>query len=557
MPKRIVVCSDGTGNTAIKGRGTNVFKLFEAVDLDSHRFDPSVTPQIAIYDDGVGTEDFKPLKILGGATGWGLSRNVKHLYAELARVYDPGDEIYMFGFSRGAFTVRTLVGLIGTCGLIDPREVRPRTARAFHKTVRKAYDAYRACYQPLLKQLFVKPSNKKAVRFKKKYSYPEDARIRFVGVWDTVDAVGLPFHLGDLLNATIHRFKFPDLHLSWIVDRACHALAIDDERQTFHPLLWKETPEDAGRVSQVWFAGAHSNVGGGYPKQGMSFVALDWMLEEASQAGRPLNQHGLRLNKSERDWFREHASVDDKLYDPRAGAGVFYRWRIRDIEAICKANGVKPKIHVSVLERIAHGTDDYSPGNLPADAEVVYTPPPNSANVDLARRRAEGVQKVLATIPGGSLLKRVDREMQIGQLSYYIYLATSLAFLAATWYVAPDSVNSLSVATFTNLWDTAARIGARAWTDSWLLSGLAAGFAIAYLLTLFVDHRLSTEFSGFWFVKQEELRTALKEAREQVKAAQGQAAGPEQAPGPVPSPEPPPGLSSLGPVEMTAESALL
>ena len=73
MGKRIVVCSDGTGNTAIKGRGTNVFKLFEAVDLDSHRFDPSVTPQIAIYDDGVGTENFKPLKLLGGATGWGLA----------------------------------------------------------------------------------------------------------------------------------------------------------------------------------------------------------------------------------------------------------------------------------------------------------------------------------------------------------------------------------------------------------------------------------------------------------------------------------------------------
>ena len=146
MPKRIVVCSDGTGNTAIKGRGTNVFKLFEAVDLDSHRYDPTVTPQIAIYDDGVGTEDFKPLKLLGGATGWGLSRNVKHLYAELVRVYDPGDEIYMFGFSRGAFTVRTLVGLIATCGLIDPRQLPKRTARAFHAKVQKAYSAYRACF---------------------------------------------------------------------------------------------------------------------------------------------------------------------------------------------------------------------------------------------------------------------------------------------------------------------------------------------------------------------------------------------------------------------------
>ena len=139
MPKRIIVCSDGTGNTAIKGRGTNVFKLFEAVDLDGHRFNAAVTPQIAIYDDGVGTEQFKPLKIFGGATGWGLSRNVKHLYKELARIYDPGDEIYMFGFSRGAFTIRTLVGFIATCGLVDPEKLNPKTFGNLQSTVRKAY----------------------------------------------------------------------------------------------------------------------------------------------------------------------------------------------------------------------------------------------------------------------------------------------------------------------------------------------------------------------------------------------------------------------------------
>ncbi len=104
MAKRIVICSDGTGNTSIKGRGTNVFKLFEAVDLTSHRFDPSVTPQVALYDDGVGTESFKPLKIFAGATGFGLSRNVRQLYKELVRIYDPDNEIYVFGFSRGAFT---------------------------------------------------------------------------------------------------------------------------------------------------------------------------------------------------------------------------------------------------------------------------------------------------------------------------------------------------------------------------------------------------------------------------------------------------------------------
>ncbi len=133
MAKNIIVCSDGTGNTAIKGRGTNVFKIFESVDLNRHRFDPQLVPQIAIYDDGVGTDDFKPLKLLGGATGCGLSRNVKQLYKELCRVYDPGDRIFLFGFSRGAFTVRTLAGLICTCGILDTRAPAQDTASALER----------------------------------------------------------------------------------------------------------------------------------------------------------------------------------------------------------------------------------------------------------------------------------------------------------------------------------------------------------------------------------------------------------------------------------------
>jgi uncharacterized protein (DUF2235 family) len=540
MPKRIVVCSDGTGNTAIKGRGTNVFKLFEAVDLDSHRYDPGVTPQIAIYDDGVGTENFKPLKLLAGATGWGLSRNVKHLYAELARVYDPGDEIFMFGFSRGAFTVRTLVGFIATCGLVDTRRLPERTASSFHATVNKGYSAYRACYQPFLQQAFVSPSTTKAATFKSTYSHPGDTRIRFVGVWDTVDAVGLPFHLGDVLNATVYRFKFPDHELSRIVDRACHALAIDDERQTFHPLMWTERPGDAERVSQVWFAGAHSNVGGGYPKQGMSFVALDWMLDQAARAGRPFNQHGLRLNASDRDWFREHASVDDKLYDPRAGLGVFYRWRLRDIEQICKAHGVRPKIHVSVLERIAHGTDDYSPGNLPADADVIFTPPPTSANAELAQRRAAAVQRVLTTVPRGTLLEGVRTEMAVGQLSYYIYIATGLVFLKAAWAITQRSLAGPDAAvgalmSLMSPWETTARVAAGVWAHPWLPAGLLLGFLVAYMLTLLVEARMSASFSGFWFVKQEELRDGLKQAR--LDANTGQPPAPPPAPPGLPGGE--------------------
>ena len=91
MSKNIIICSDGTGNTAIKGRGTNVFKLFEAVDVNGHRIDPTLLPQVAFYDDGVGTSNMKFLKILGGAFGIGLSRNVRQLYKELVRIYDGGE----------------------------------------------------------------------------------------------------------------------------------------------------------------------------------------------------------------------------------------------------------------------------------------------------------------------------------------------------------------------------------------------------------------------------------------------------------------------------------
>src|SRR5512138_2215327 len=137
--KNIVICSDGTGNTAIKGRGTNVFKIFEAVDIYGHWTNPALRPQVAIYDDGVGTESFKPLRLLSGAFGWGLGRNIRQLYTELVRVYEPGDSIYLFGFSRGAFTVRSLAGFIGICGILDRAKLGDGDVRV---RVEEAYRAY-------------------------------------------------------------------------------------------------------------------------------------------------------------------------------------------------------------------------------------------------------------------------------------------------------------------------------------------------------------------------------------------------------------------------------
>jgi uncharacterized protein (DUF2235 family) len=366
LAKNIVICSDGTWNTAFKNRGTNVFKLFEAVDVNGHKIDPNVTPQIAFYDDGVGTGGGRLWKLLGGAFGFGLARNVRQLYTELARTYVPGDHLYFFGFSRGAFTVRTLVGLIDLCGIPDRSKVR--SDGELRKLVRKAYGVYRWKYAAWLQRAvdaMLKMSAGLSLRRAAPWwevraaSHPGAPRVPFVGVWDTVDAIGLPVAgAAHLLNTLVFRFKFPNRTLTAIVDRACQALSIDDQRKTFHPILWDASGEDGARIEQVWFAGVHANVGGGYPKQGMSLVALDWMMTNGGSAG-------LRFAPGAPDGYRQRRNVNDKIYDSRAGPASFYRYMPRDISVLCRTNGVVPRIHVSALERIVQGTEGYAPGNIP------------------------------------------------------------------------------------------------------------------------------------------------------------------------------------------------
>jgi len=343
-------------------------------------------------------------------------------------------------------------------------------------------------------------------------SFDIDVTIRFLGVWDTVDAVGLPFWIGDFINLTLYRFKFPDRKLTPIVERACQALAIDDERESFRPLLWEQEPHDSDRIEQVWFAGSHSNIGGGYPKQGMSLVALDWMLAHAQRAGVYVGKDGLRLNDADRESFRSHASVDDKLYDPRAGLGLFYRWKIRDIAELCKKHKAPVKIHLSVLERLAHGTDDYAPGNLPGLAQVVVTDAADTNKAPqlakahataLLQMRASNSEQVLRNMPEHSLLCRVRNAMSIGRSSYYLYLAAVLgavidggSMLVSWWQGGGLSPTSLVIGT------------------GWAVVG--ALLVAAFGLSMWVDTHLSDVFSGAWYRKHDDLRKALKDARIQV-----------------------------------------
>jgi hypothetical protein len=523
MSKNIVICSDGTGNTTIKGRGTNVFKLFEAIDLNGHKTRPELIPQVALYDDGVGTESFKPLKIFSGATGWGLSRNVRQLYKELIRIYDPGDRIFLFGFSRGAFTVRTLVGLIADCGILNFQQLQ--TTAALDAMVKETYKVFRKSYRTKIAKLVLgEPDKRELTRFRKEHCHPCDIDIPFMGVWDTVDAVGLPFHWSDFINTVFYRFKFRDHQLSALVRHACHAIAIDDERHSFHPILWDEGKENTNRIEQVWFAGSHSNVGGGYPKQGMSLVALEWMMRKAARIGE--DGKGLRLLGTDQALYDDHANVDDKLYDPRSGLGIFYRWKVRDIAGICRMYHVRqPAVHLSVLERIAHGTDDYAPGNLPSSASVVITPTDNHAERSAVTARAEKVQQVLHSAHAGkeSLLSDVRSEISIGLASYYIYVSTFFFLLVAVstpdgiqslldpWPVVKNMarlINNIVLFQLSDVWDSVVL------AMSPLKTGIViVGFVLAGLLMIYADTRMSHIFSQFWHSHHADLRTALKEAR--------------------------------------------
>lgn len=528
MSKNIIICSDGTGNTSIKGRGTNVFKLFEAVDVNGHRADPLLLPQVAFYDDGVGTANMKLLKIFGGAFGVGLSRNVRQLYKELVRVYDAGpepDQIFLFGFSRGAFTVRTLAGFIANQGIL-PRQAND-TPEALDRRIKAAYKAYRKCYRPALwrtwpwNQWFPVPARPSAAG---------KPRIRFMGVWDTVDAVGLPFHIADIWNKLVYQFKFDNRDLGSNVDHACHALAIDDERAAFSPVLWNQPPQET-RIEQVWFAGAHSNVGGGYPKHGMSLVALDWMMEKASHAG-------LRFLHSDRQFCREHLNSDDKLYDPRAGLGVFYRWKPRDITALSKKAGIeRPVIHISALERISHGTEDYVPGNIPDRVEVWPTPQATPlANAVMSARAAALSLAIASARP--NMLPQVQSTIRAGWFSYYLYLIScTIALLLA-----------VSGGELTRLWSEPVTVGRTALRmvssvvtgdmsalktivygpgdHPFAWSALGAMFVLSLLISLYSDKRMTAHFGAFWQGQQQELREALKSVRVAVAAVMPPAAVP-------------------------------
>ncbi|HTO64009.1 MAG TPA: DUF2235 domain-containing protein [Bradyrhizobium sp.] len=455
MAKNIVLLSDGTGNSSASVFKTNVWRLFQILDLS----DPQ--RQIAFYDDGVGTSSFKLFAILGGIFGFGLKRNVIAIYSFCCRNYEPGDRIYCFGFSRGAFTIRIVAGLIASQGLVryDDKEADlARFAADAYRAYRRRFDSGIPKYLKKWFHVDLRGIRDLVIRTWRslrgqevRASDPIDVdSIHFVGIWDTVDAYGGPIQeMTRAIDYWIWPLSMPDHFMSAKVLRACHALSLEDERDAFSPVIWDERyvrakatvagsakanwlfdvdhdprstaartaeplpqaraglpPIDRQRISQVWFTGVHADIGGGYPQNGLSFVALDWMMDRAQA-------YGLHYLDQQRQLLIDpQIDLTDKLNDSRKGLASYYRYKPRNLKSIYEAPPYKasfrddarcilrlyqrrgdpdleiradlhpdvallptptPIIHEAVFDRIDRGTDRYAPVVIPAPHSYKFT----------------------------------------------------------------------------------------------------------------------------------------------------------------------------------------
>jgi uncharacterized protein (DUF2235 family) len=258
MSKRIVVCTDGTwDNTA---NDTNVYKVSKALT--------TTASQVGYYDDGVGADGNPIEKLLGGAFGAGLFQKIKDAYTQVAHLYEQDDSLFLFGFSRGAYTARSLAGMIAICGL--------PTEDFDANMVETAFQAYR------------NPNQRQALLDQLNQNYDMyDAKITMLGVWDTVGSLGIPAIFGGV-DHLIYGFLDTNLHPDIL--NAYQALATDERRIEFPPTLWTSQPAAGQTLEQIWFTGVHSDVGGGYgddPSTGtaLSDITLSWILSKAWALG--------------------------------------------------------------------------------------------------------------------------------------------------------------------------------------------------------------------------------------------------------------------------------
>lgn len=315
--KRIVICADGTWQSPESDDPTHVMRLARGIAPQGG----DGSSQVVFYDWGIGTEGDR---ISGGATGAGIDKNIMDCYRFIVHNYDPHDQLFLFGFSRGAYTVRSLAGLIRNCGVLR-REHAGRTGAA--------YELYRQ------RTPGSAPGEARAAKFRKDFAVADATPIEFVGVWDTVGALGIPApFLGTLGTG---RYLFHDTEPSRIIRHARHAVAIDESRQDFEPALW--SPKEGIDLLQVWFAGVHTDIGGGYGERALGDWAGVWLAKEAAAFGLGFEPHFLAAMKP------DHRGKQHNEYKG------FYKIMRRS-----ETRQVEPVLHISVKKRWEDAAVRYS-----------------------------------------------------------------------------------------------------------------------------------------------------------------------------------------------------
>lgn len=368
MPKNIVILADGTGQDGGKGHDSNVYKLYRMLE-------DRTEDQIVYYDQGVGTDR---RVISGNAFGVGFTENINQCYRFIFENYNAGDKIFLLGFSRGAATVRSLSSFIHYFGIL------PKSRSIL---IDEAFKLYEKGFQPITQdketlheddtRKFIEKLTDRGSQIINDTSYQiykalrKDltdksnqfttahptmwAEVEFLGVWDTVPALGVvPLAWLSFVVDRIPwwKFSFHDFTLHRSVKNAYQALSIDDDREWFWPTIWNQySDEDRQKITQVWFSGSHTDVGGGFAEAGLSDITLVWMVQKALI-------HGLKLYLGSRKYWNFCIAPDatDKMHPPRDGVGKVYKMGLRDNVWGAKAVDTfgPPVIHESVLERARH-----------------------------------------------------------------------------------------------------------------------------------------------------------------------------------------------------------
>jgi uncharacterized protein (DUF2235 family) len=341
MKRRLIVCCDGTWQDLDQFYPTNVVKMAQAIKpLDSDN--NNHIHQIIYYDEGLGTKQMGGdsiidtlIKLGGGALGLGIDHKVQDAYRFLCMNYEPNDEIYLFGFSRGAYTVRCLAGLIYNSGLLH---------REFIRHVPQAYELYREKQNP-----DNAPNGKNAVDFRSKYG--QEVPIKALCCWDTVASLGIPdlIHSLKLDQKLNERYRFFNDKVNSTIEKAIHAVAIDEIRKVFDVTLMEPSKPD--QVTQIWFPGGHGCVGGGsVEERGLSDGALEWMMEQVEKLGLVLDkthvEDGIKPNYG--------APFDNTLKFLYILGGKHLR----------EVTGTFTDLHDSVKKRWCDPKCDYRPENL-------------------------------------------------------------------------------------------------------------------------------------------------------------------------------------------------